>query len=175
MLCAPQESSIPEGPAVRDGSDMQVAATRVPLSRDKQSVLPPPRCTLLCQWLWRARQGRELGAKLNWPGENLLWRQPCWSGRRKMLVAHRCTNLAFNHHAVVSLLSQCFLSGHCTPWRLGTDSKVSVSLGGLRTAVPPAHISLWSLPPREAWASATCLKAPIWALSQGCEWVAGPL
>lgn len=91
-----------------------------------------------------------------------------------MLVAHSCTNLAFNQHAVVSLLIQCFVSGHCTPWRLGPDSEVSVSLGGLRAAVPPTHISLWILPPGEAWASAACLKAPIWAHSQNCEWVADP-
>lgn len=83
VLCAPQESSVPEASAARDGCDLQVAATRGPLLRDKQSVLPPPRCTLLCQWLWRAQPGRELGGKLNWPDENLLWRQPCWSGRRR--------------------------------------------------------------------------------------------
>lgn len=92
-----------------------------------------------------------------------------------MLIVHSCTDLAFNQHAVVSLLSQWFLSGHCSPWRLGTDSKVSVSLGGLRTAVPLAHISLWILPPREVRASAICLKACTWAHSQSCEWVAGPL
>lgn len=34
---------------------------------------------------------------------------------------------------------------------LGMDSKVSVGLEGLSTAVPPTHISLWILLLREAW------------------------
>lgn len=84
----------------------------------------------------------------------------------EMLVAHSCTNLAFNQHAVVSFLSQCFVPLH--PMEAGNRCKVSVSLGGLGTAVPPAHISLWILPPREAWASATCLRAPLWEHRQSC-------
>lgn len=74
----------------RGGADVRVAAIRVPLWRDKRSALPPPRRTLLCRWLWRARRGRELDGKLNWPDGNLLWRQPCWSGRRRHA---RCSQL----------------------------------------------------------------------------------
>lgn len=81
--CALQESLISGVPVARDGADVQVAAIRGSLWRDKQSVLPQLQHTLLCQWLWRAQRGRELGGKLNWPDGDLLWKQPCCSGRRR--------------------------------------------------------------------------------------------